>query len=165
MTHKSIANDQQSTDDKLFDRRSVLTGASAVLATAAVVASSQSHAEEMDHSAHHGMKKHQNVTHAAFHCVMMGQACMEHCLVLFQNGDTSVAACARTVQEMIPMCQTLAQLSALDSQHLAALAKVCIAVCTSCEKECRKHAKTHIDCKNCADSCLACIKECEKIAE
>ena len=42
-----------------------------------------------------------------------------------------LAQCAARVSEMIPVCDTLASLAALDSAHLPAYAKVCIDVCAS----------------------------------
>ncbi|MBT5525133.1 MAG: four-helix bundle copper-binding protein [Rhodospirillaceae bacterium] len=147
----------------LFTRRNVLAGTGAAMAAVSVSSPAGASSHKMDHSGH-GMKKYQAATDAAFHCVKMGEACIEHCLILFKNSDTSVADCARVAQEMTAMCQTLARFAAFESPHLAKLAKVCIDVCMACEKECRKHANKHQDCKNCADSCVACIAECKKIA-
>lgn len=148
----------------MIDRRKMLAGAGLIAAASTVGSTARASNEHtMDHSAH-GMKKYQAVTDASMHCVKMGQACIEHCLVLFKNGDTSVADCARSAQEMLSMCQTMAQFAAFESDHLGKVARVCIDVCTACEKECRKHADKHMDCKNCAESCLACIEQCKKVA-
>ena len=61
-------------------------------------------------------------------CVQRGEECASHCLAMFSAGDTTLASCARSVHEMIPVCE-------------------------ACEKECRKHAKDHVVCAKCGDAC------------
>jgi len=61
------------------------------------------------------------------------------------------------------MCETLSKLASLKSDLLPKFANVCIDACVACEKECRKHADMHVECKNCAESCAACIVECKKL--
>ena len=152
------------------NRRELLLGAGVLAAAAAVpsLASAESQGGHGGHGAHgampvEGPHPNQAVISAAAHCVEMGEKCMDHCLDLFAAGDTSVAACARNVQQMLPMCKTLATFASLKSPHLKALAELCIKVCSDCEKECRKHEKHHAACKACADSCLECIKACKAI--
>jgi hypothetical protein len=62
------------------------------------------------------------------------------------------------------MCGALAQLAALDSKHLKALAPVCRDICSDCEKECRKHEKKHTVCKDCADACAKLVNVLKTIA-
>lgn len=153
------------------NRRELLLGAGVV--AAAVVAPSLASAEgTAAHGAHgamtgampvEGPHSNQAVISAAAHCMESGQKCMDHCLDLFAAGDTSVAVCARKVQEMLPMCQTLMTYATLKSPHLKAIAALCIKVCADCEKECRKHELHHAACKACADSCKECIKACEAV--
>lgn len=146
-----------------LNRRELLLGAgiAAAAVTAPQVASAQhGHGHGDGHAMPH---PHQAVISAALHCIEMGQACMDHCLELFAANDNSVAACARNVQQMLPMCQTLSTFASLKSPHLAELAKVCIQVCGACEKECRKHELHHAACKACADSCVECIKACKAL--
>ena len=73
----------------------------------------------------------------------------------------TLAECARSVAQLVPVCTALAQLAALRSPHVAELAKAATVICKECEAQCRKHADHHDFCKNCADSCAACIKACE----
>ncbi len=58
----------------------------------------------------------------------------------------------------------LMKLAGQDSRYVPALAKIAGEICANCEKECRKHADHHAECKACADSCAACVKECKKVA-
>ena len=141
-------------------RRELLAGATAVVA----MASSNMAFAEMDHSAHHHTSNpYEGAVDAALDCLKNGQACLDHCMILFKKGDNSVAACADTVNEMLAMCSTLSKLASYQSTHLKAFAKVCIASCKDCRKECRKHEDKHAECKACADSCKNCIEQCEKL--
>ncbi len=147
-----------------MNRRELLgaavAGASLVAAASEAFAQDHDH-EHMDHGAH--MLPHAKLSEAARHCVAAGDACLSHCLALFTAGDTSVAACAKSVYQMSAMCQALARLASAGSPHLPAFAKVCREVCLDCEKECRKHEKEHAECKACAESCAACAEECKKV--
>ncbi len=138
-------------------RRQLLQGAIAAtaLAGASTIMAAESHK--------HGANKNKGLAETAAHCVVQGQACMDHCMELFKTGDTSVANCADTVNEMLAMCSTLSKMASYQSAHLATLAKVCIAVCEDCERECNEH-KEHAECKACAEACKECIKACKKVA-
>ena len=149
--------------DKSLTRREMLclaatTTAAATLASGATFAASSDH----DH-AHHSKNENEGLIDSAFDCVKKGQLCMDHCMELFKVGDTSVAECADSVNEMLAMCNALAQMAAYRSSHLSNLAKVCIDVCNDCEKKCREHEEDHSECKACADSCAICAEECEKV--
>ena len=145
-------------------RRQLLAGALAATALSGSV-NAADHAHK-DHHKHMDMsgERHTALVDSALDCIEKGERCIEHCTRLVAAGDTSIAQCIRKVSEALGMCQALVKLGVYDSDHLAALASVCIDVCGDCEKECLKHADKHADCKACADSCAVCIKECEKIA-
>jgi len=100
----------------------------------------------------------------ALDCAGTGEICLQHCLREFTAGQTMLAQCAKRVAEMIPACEALASLAALESQHLAAYAKVCADICQSCEDECRKHESHHAICKECADTCVKLVEACRKVA-
>jgi Cys-rich four helix bundle protein (predicted Tat secretion target) len=138
-----------------------------LLGTAAVAlaaAGNMAFAEGHDHQhMHHGMKN-QGLIDATFYCVQKGQACIRHCLELLGQGDKEMAACAISVNQMLAVCTSLGQLAGYESKHLAKMAKVAMDVCRECEDECRKHAKKHQECADCADACAACLKECKQIA-
>ncbi len=117
-------------------------------------------AEERHHE--HGVSAHASLSEAARHCVSSGDACMSHCLRLFAQGDTTTAACAKSVYQMSAVCEALARLASANSEHLAEFAKIAHATCVDCEKECRKHENEHAACRACAESCAACAEECKK---
>ena len=119
-------------------------------------------AEEKHHHHHHG-NKHAALAKSALDCIHKGELCLSHCMELFKVGDTSVAECADSVQEMLTMCNALVDLAAHDSNYLVEFTKICEKVCTHCEKECRKHEDDHPECKACAESCVVCADECKKV--
>jgi len=152
-----------------MNRREMFTATgAAVLAMAATSAM----AEETHHDHDHAMMGHVAPTlppnlkliDIASLCLRTGLVCMNHCLDSFTKGDLSLAGCARTVDQMESVCATLEKLASINSPHLPAMAKIALAVCLECEKECRKHADHHAECKACAEACLACAEECRKIA-
>jgi len=140
-----------------MNRRNALAGtAVAIAATLATSAWAQS---QHEHHHMHGAPL-DNLAAAAADCSAKGQACLAHCLVLLGNGDKVMAECAQSVSQTIALCNALQSLAAQKSPLVAALAKVTLEACQSCEKECRKHEQ-HAQCKACAESCVACIKECK----
>ena len=145
-------------------RRDMLLGA-AVVTT--IAASTVMGASEHDHHAGHNMTpsdRDTSLIDASLHCVKSGQICNDHCIELVKQGDTSIAECLASVSDMLAACTGLSRLAANESTHLAAFAKVCIAVCKDCEKACAKHENHHAECRACAQSCRECIKACEKVA-
>ncbi len=132
----------------------------ASLAVAANKALADEH-EDMDHTAHAHLA-HAKLSEAARNCAAAGDLCMSHCLALFTMGDTSIAACAKSVYQMSAMCEAVARLASASSEHLPELAKVAHATCLDCEKECRRHENVHAICKACAESCAACAEECKR---
>ena len=106
-------------------------------------------------------KKFENLVDSGLNCLKKGEACIQHCLAHF--GDASLAECAARVQEMMPVCGTLAKLASYESKHLKDYLQFCIKVCNDCEKACRVHEATHVPCKECADACANCAKQCEKV--
>lgn len=145
-----------------MERREMLK---TVLATAVGAISTAALAGEHDHHSHGApgaASRNAGLIAASADCLKTGEACLAHCLYLLGNGDTSVAACAQSVNELLASCTALMKLAGQDSKFVPALAKVAAEVCASCEKECRKHADHHPECKACAESCAACVKECKK---
>lgn len=116
------------------------------------------------HTGHPGVHPHTALLQATSHCLMVGQMCIQHCMMLLSTGDKSLAECAKSVNDMGSVCTALQQLAAANSPHLPAMAKVALQVCEACEKECLKHAQHHVPCKACADACKLCAAECRKIA-
>jgi Cys-rich four helix bundle protein (predicted Tat secretion target) len=144
-----------------MNRRDSLIGAGAAL-FAAVQTSAMAQEAAHDHSHMHGSVA-KGLLAATSDCVVKGQACIAHCLVLLADGDKAMAACAQTVNQTIALCSALQALAAQQSKLLPALAKLTGEACEICEKECRKHEQ-HAECKACAESCVACAKECKAIS-
>ncbi|MFV8749743.1 Csp1 family four helix bundle copper storage protein [Nannocystaceae bacterium ST9] len=90
-------------------------------------------------------------------CARVGQICMQHCLNLLAKGDTSMAACAQTVSEMLAVCKGTEVLALAGSAHLSQAAALCKAVCESCEAACKVHAGHHAECGECAAACRATV--------
>src|SRR5215813_6675710 len=72
-------------------------------------------------------------------------------------------ACARSVAEMLPVCEAVGSLTRLGAKRLGQFLGPCIDVCTDCEQECRKHANKHAVCKACADACARFIAEAKTL--
>jgi Cys-rich four helix bundle protein (predicted Tat secretion target) len=144
-----------------MNRRDSLIGAGAALFAAAQTSALAQEATH-DHSHMHGAVA-QGLLAASADCVVKGQACIAHCLVLLGEGDKDMAACAKTVNQVLAMCSALQALTAQQSKMVPAMAKLTMEACEICEKECRKHEK-HAECKACAESCVACAKECKAVA-
>ena len=143
-----------------MNRREILSAAG-TFAAAAFVAPAM--AAEHDHHAH-GAAPYAKLAATGLDCVATGDACIAHCLDSFLTGDTTLAVCAKKVDELIAVCAALAKLASNNSPNLVAYAKAAVQVCKDCEKECRKHADKHATCKACADSCAACAEECGKLS-
>ena len=92
-------------------------------------------------------------------CIKMGEICNQHCMHMFQMGDTSLADCSIAVQELIAANTAVLIFTANNSCHLNTFIKATIKVSKSCLEECEKHEK-HIQCKDCAEACRDCIEFC-----
>ena len=137
-----------------MDRREVIAvGATLLTVPAAALAQSS-------HTAH---AQGGTLLQTSSECVKAGLVCIDHCLQAFAAGDSSLAACARSSDQMVSLCGTLAKLASVRSSFLPAMAKVALAGCQDCEMECRKHADKHPVCKTCAEACAACAAECKKM--
>jgi Cys-rich four helix bundle protein (predicted Tat secretion target) len=100
---------------------------------------------------------------AAAQCVRSGEICLQHCLDLLGTGDTSLAACARLVTQMLAVCTAVGPIAAANSRYMPITARLCLEVCTDCERECRKHAEHHAVCKACADACAAAVEAAKRV--
>lgn len=143
-----------------MNRREMLLSGLA-LAGSALVTQAQA-ADGHDHH-HHGMAANADLTNAIADCIQKGQVCLSHGLDLLGQGDKEMAACAKSVNQMLALCGALQQLANQQSAYLPKLAALAMDACKQCEDECKKHAKKHEACKACGESCAACAKECKKI--
>lgn len=96
-------------------------------------------------------------------CVSTGEACLAHCHEMLASSP-AMAACAKTVSELLAVCTALQKLASQNAPSLAKQAAVAADVCKRCEAECRKFAAMP-PCKACADACAACAAECAKFAK
>ncbi len=97
------------------------------------------------------------IIHALAHCDMAGQACFTHCLELMAQGDATMAACARSVREMLGVCQATSGLIHSRSSLAAAQLAVCRDACGACRAACLPHVDHHATCSACAEACTHAI--------
>ncbi len=152
-----------------MNRRELLLGAAAM---AAAATAGQAFAAEHDHEHmnmamahdHHGMSpRNDKLIAVAADCAAKANVCLQHCLVLLGEGDTKMAACAKSSSQAAAVCAALQQLASGQSAHLPQMAKLAMEICKECEDECRK-TEQHPECKACKEACIACYEECRKIA-
>jgi Cys-rich four helix bundle protein (predicted Tat secretion target) len=154
-----------------MDRRTVLAGMGAAVMAGVSTARADMDMKGMDmkkmgmgHHHHHMGPDRKSLIEASANCVTKGEVCMNHCLMLWADGDTTLAACARSVNEMLAVCRALDSLAVQDAPALPKMAMLAADTCKACEDECKKHAEKHQACKDCMDACAAVSKECKKIS-
>jgi Cys-rich four helix bundle protein (predicted Tat secretion target) len=138
-----------------LSRRTFLVGASAVGAAVATGAAFAGDGHGHRHEDH--APTHADLLAAVNHCVVKSQLCIAHCLVAFQEGDTTLADCARKVNEMEPICRAFSYQLASNSPYVEAMTSICRQACKDCEVECRKHEDKHLECRECAEACAQVI--------
>lgn len=149
-----------------MDRRELLkVASSAALGVIAsnVMANEHEHHHDSGQHSHHA-NPNQSLLDTTGTCIQRGEVCVNHCLMLLADGEKEMAACARSVHEMLAICTALQKLASYESKQLSAMAKLAMNTCQACEDECRKHEKKHAACHDCAEACAACYKECKAIA-
>jgi Cys-rich four helix bundle protein (predicted Tat secretion target) len=97
----------------------------------------------------------------ALACSRTGEACLRVCFDVLAMGDTSMAACAESVRELVIACDALAGMATHDSKHLKTYAGVTAKICAECKEQCMKH-KEHSQCLDCANACESCIEACNE---
>ena len=148
-----------------MDRRTMLLGMGAALAASGLARAEDNPAQVNHmHHHHHAMTKNTPLTEAAADCISKGEVCLDHCLDNLEEGDKTMAACARSVNEMLAICRALQRISAQDAPSLPKMAALAADACKRCEDECRKHEKKHTQCRDCAEACVTCAKACQKYA-
>jgi Cys-rich four helix bundle protein (predicted Tat secretion target) len=173
-----VANGDRPRGDEVaagLRRREVLAGATLLAGAALAGAGGAAAGEHEGHAAAgaagagpryseaKAFKKRASVVKVTNECIARGQACLSHCMETFVAGDTTMAECARAVQEMLVTCQAFGQLAANDSVVLRPMAQACIAVCEECEKQCRVHEDHQSECRACADACADLVREAKKL--
>ena len=134
-----------------------VTAASTVLSAALVSAPVLA-----GHKHHEGNKmstgKYEALLDACKHCQSTAQTCINHCIALVANDDTSIAECLAATYALLPALDAMITLATAESKHTISMAKVCMQVCEDCRVECEKHAHHHAECKACMESCEKCIE-------
>lgn len=150
-----------------MNRRELLLGA---IAMAAATTAGKAFAAEHEHDhmnmnmAHdHKSSRNEKLIAVAADCVLKANICVQHCIVLMGQGETDLAACAKSSSQVSALCTALQQMASAESKYLPQLAKVAMDVCKDCEEECKK-TERHPECKACKEACTACYEECKKIA-
>ena len=153
-----------------MERRNFMGTAAALAASSAasvfwarqVFADDSSQAMPAGH--HHDMSmmdpKLKSLYDASTDCVKKANLCLQHCIDQLSTGETTYAACAKSVREMLTYCRALSEAANQNSKHLKELAKITLETCQACETECRKH-KEHDVCLACADACAQCAIQCK----
>lgn len=80
---------------------------------------------------------------AAADCIQKGQVCINHCLYLLGQGDKEMAACAKSVNQMLAICGALQSLTNQEPAYLPKLAAIVNDACDAYEDECKKHSDKH----------------------
>lgn len=142
-----------------MDRREFIAAAGTA---AALVSTSQAFAQAGEEPMMHP-PKYKPLEDACAQCVATGNDCMRHCLGMYAMKDTSMSGCAGAAYQVVAACGALQALAAVNSPHVAAVAKGVEPICKACQTECEKYPKVAV-CKACGDSCKACAEECAKAA-
>jgi Cys-rich four helix bundle protein (predicted Tat secretion target) len=144
-----------------ISRRTLLSSAGAIGAALAGGLAYAADGPGHEHANH--APRHADALDAANQCSKMARLCLAHCLVSFQEGDTTLAVCARSVHNMISLCDAFSEQVISNSKYIQGIAQVCRTACVDCEKECRKHENDHVECRQCADACVALISAIDEI--
>jgi Cys-rich four helix bundle protein (predicted Tat secretion target) len=150
----------------IMERRDILLGAlslSALAASKSFAQSNMAHDHNHDHHHQHTSSRNSQLISVTADCIAKANICLQHCLVLLGQGQSNMAACAKSSSQVISLCTALEQLAAAESPYLPQLAKVAMTACKDCAEECKK-TENHPECKACKEACEACYKECQKIA-
>lgn len=152
------------TPDTDTNRRNLLKGIGLTTAALGTGLAFKANAEMVDHSMmHHDIPidpSLEELMDYQLECIKMGEICNQHCMHMFQMGDTTLADCSISVQELVAACNVVLKLASFNSSHLNDFIRASIKVCETCEEECKKHAEKHIQCKDCAEACRDCIDFC-----
>lgn len=104
----------------------------------------------------------ESVAKAAADCSHACNVCLGHAIALYQAGDISMATCTQTVTEAKVVADALGTLAGMGSEHVKTISAAVSTIAAACETECRKHAGSHTQCKECADACSKLVKALKK---
>lgn len=90
-------------------------------------------------------------------CIEASNACLQHCLDVLATGDKSLGDCAKSVHQLLAICNATGVLVAGDAPLRARQVALCLEACAQCEKACEPHVAHHEVCRRCRDACRATI--------
>ncbi|MET0390837.1 MAG: Csp1 family four helix bundle copper storage protein [Polyangiales bacterium] len=97
-------------------------------------------------------------------CQRDGRYCLARCTDHLAAGAPAMAACQRTVMNMLAVTAAMAEVAGYrnaNAKHIKALTTACAQFCRACAAACEAHKDHHEECKACFESCLTCAKACE----
>ena len=162
MKNKALGQAGQQPVSGGITRREVLIAAGTLAASALAGGHPKPRTEHKQDQSKHSAQN-PDLLAAVNDCLVKGQQCIAHCLVVFQEGDTSLAECAAKVHEMQAICDAYSYLLAANSEYIRDYASVCITACEDCEMECRRHDH-HVECRACAEACEKVVQLAKKLA-
>jgi len=90
-------------------------------------------------------------------CSATATQCLSFCIESLAAGDTSMAECARSVRDVMVLCEASKELIYARSPNTRALLTLCRQVCANCQKTCEVHAMHHSICRACAQACETAV--------
>lgn len=121
----------------------------------------------MDHMAHGGhfelTRDEKRVVTALSECQAAGEACLSHCIESLASGDTSMAACARSVRVMLAVCRAAQVMVESHSSFAGQQIALCRDACSACETECAPHKEHHETCRACASACRDTMEAIDRL--
>ncbi len=149
-------------------RTAAATATTLTAAASLAAAGSSTPAKSAGHAGHAGhaalmATPHGPLVASVTHCIVIGEACLTHCLQMLSAGEKAMAECAMSVQQTLAVCTALQKLALQGSAHTRRQAALAAEVCAECEKICRKFPDMP-DCVACADACADCVQACRKTA-
>jgi len=79
--------------------------------------------------------------------------CIEH----LAAGNPEMAECARTVRDVLALCEASKVLIGARSPFTKEQLVLCRNACEACRKACEEHAPHHAECRACGQACVAAI--------
>ncbi len=88
---------------------------------------------------------------------------------LSEPNVAELVKCIRLCLDCADICTTTAGVTSrqtgFDASVTKPLLEACIASCTSCGDECRRHAMMHAHCQVCAQACDRCAQACMQLLD
>lgn len=93
-------------------------------------------------------------------CAVACNYCAASCLA--EDDAKTMAQCISLSIDCAQTCELTASAMARGTSNMAAIWRLCIALCDVCDAECVKHWMEH--CQRCAEACRFCAQQCRRMA-